>query len=152
MGLTKLIEQLFIKLSRYIYVSKNIIRGDIVMRRETQSRKKHKSAYKKIGVLFCAFLLLIMNMYPTWACDFVVSNYSSADIESVENSGTETDEEASPGVSESEDEAVDTETPPDVSESEDEGELPDSSDVEENTGADEDVSEPDEGETVRKLK
>ena len=115
------------------------------MRRETQSRKKHKSAYKKIGVLFCAFLLLIMNMYPTWACDFVVSNYSSADIESVENSGTETDEEASPGVSESEDEAVDTETPPDVSESEDEGELPDSSDVEENTGADEDVSEPDEG-------
>lgn len=115
------------------------------MRRETQSRKKHKSAYKKIGVLFCAFLLLIMNMYPTWACDFVVSNYNSADIESVENSGTETDEEASPGVSESEDEAVDTETPPDVSESEDEGELPDSSDVEENTGADEDVSEPDEG-------
>ena len=95
------------------------------MRRETQSRKKHKSAYKKIGVLFCAFLLLIMNMYPTWACDFVASNYNSADIESVENSGTETDEEASPGVSESEDEAVDTETPPDVSESEDEGELPD---------------------------
>lgn len=103
------------------------------MRRETQSRKKHKSAYKKIGVLFCTFLLLIMNMYPTWACDFVVSNYSSADIESVENSGTETDEEASPGVSESEDE----------------GELPDSSDVEENTGADEDVSEPDEGGVLR---
>lgn len=119
------------------------------MRRETQSRKKHKSAYKKIGVLFCAFLLLIMNMYPTWACDFVASNYNSADIESVENSGTETDEEASPGVSESEDEAVDTETPPDVSESEDEGELPDSSDVEENTGADEDVSEPDEGGVLR---
>ena len=31
MGLTKPIEQIFIKLSRYIYVSKNIIRGEIIM-------------------------------------------------------------------------------------------------------------------------